>query len=92
MQRERGGTWEKVFVWLAAAIAAVNLFDFLSGGREARDLVAAIGFALLAAGAFQRAYGRPGGERGERIGRLATTTGLALALIGIVMGFMGWEP
>lgn len=92
MQRERGGIWEKVFMWLAVVIAGVNLVDFLFYGREARDLVAAVGFALLAVGAFQRAFGRPGGERGERMGRLATTTGLALALIGIVMGFMGWAP
>lgn len=89
MQREHAGLWEKVFLALAVVIAAVNLADFLFFGREPRDLVAAAGFTLLALGAFQRVSGRPGGARGERIGRLATSVGIALAVIGIVMGFMG---
>lgn len=89
MEIEKAGKWEKAFFWLAAVIAAVNLIDFLFYGYAPQDLASASGFALLAVGAFQRAFGRPGGERGERIGRLATITGISLAAIGIIMSFMG---
>lgn len=87
--KDQAGKWDKVFFWVAVAIATVNLVDFLRDGQATRDLVAAAGFALLAVGAFQRGFGRPAGDLGERIGRVATVAGLTLAAIGIVMGFMG---
>ncbi len=90
--RKHLAAWDKAFLALAVVLAAISLVDFVFYGNHLRDLLLAIGFALMAYGTFKNGIkGRPDSTNDRTFDKRAqylSGTGVALAIAGIIMGYV----
>jgi len=91
---EKHSTGAKIFMGVAAILAAVNMIDFIFYGQELRHLLAAVGFALMTYGTLKNGFSltrtaatdRPAAVHAG--GRYANNAGLLLVLASIALRFM----
>lgn len=85
-------TRDKAFLALAVVLAAISLVDVLLYGNHLRDLLLAIGFALMAYGTYRNGImGRPDSANEptfDKRARYLSGIGVALAVAGIIMGYV----
>jgi len=82
-------TFSHLFAGLFAVLALVRLYEFRNTGTPP-ELLAGLGFALLAIASFRDARGaaRAQPPRGDALTRYAGIAGLALVASAIVLRFM----
>ena len=83
----------KIFMWLAAVVGAYQMIDFIFYGQEIRNLLASIGFALMAYGVRKNGFGQARPASGspvavDVVGRYATNVGTLLVLASFVLRFL----
>lgn len=86
-------TGTKVFLTAAVIIGSANAIDFLFYGFEARNLLAALGFALMGYGVYKLGFGKSratpqGAVAPDRGGRHALVAGLALGMTSMVVDYL----
>ena len=84
------GMGEKIFLWLAGILGAINLVDFVFDGWALHDLLTGAGLLLIAYGTWRNGFGRRHNAAGEPLpvdagGRWASLLGMGLVLAGILM-------
>lgn len=84
------GLGEKIFLWLAGILGAINLVDFVFYGWGLHDLLTGAGLLLIAYGTWRNGFGRRRDAAGEPLpvdagGRWASLLGMALVIAGILM-------
>ena len=82
----------KIFIWIAIVIGTIHITDFIFYGQEVRNLLAGIGFALMAFGIHRNGFGHARAVADHRVavdvgGRYATLVGTLLVLASIVLRF-----
>ena len=82
-------TAAKLFLWGAVVIGTSHLIDFAFYGGEGRDLLASIGFGLMAYGVFKNGLGnfrsRALAVATDAGGRHATHAGALLVVASLVL-------
>ena len=85
-------TWGKVFLALTVALAAISLADFILYGNHVRDLLVALGFALMSYGTYKNSgRSRPDSDNDpsfDKYAHYASIAGVTLALVGIISGYV----
>lgn len=76
----------KVMFFAAAVMAAIRVVDFIFYGWAPRDLLAAVGFALLAYGMYVNGLDKVGRSKG---GNYATVVGSVLVIVAIGLKYWG---
>ena len=89
---EKHSTGAKIFIGVAAVLAAVNMIDFIFYGQEIRHLLAALGFALMTYGTLKNGFARAAtADRPAAVhagGRYANNAGLLLVVASIALRFL----
>lgn len=75
----------KVMLVLFVVVGAIRLVDFIFYGRELRDLIAGVGFALMGYGMYKNGLAREALDPG---GRYASIAGVVLVLVAIAMRYL----
>jgi hypothetical protein len=84
-------TGAKIFVWVAIVIGTLRMLDFVFYGQAIRDLLAAIGFALMAYGVLKNGLRPAIGDRAAAVdiaGRYATNIGALLIVAAFVLQWL----
>ncbi len=74
----------KLVLILFVVFGAIRIVDFIFYGQQTRDLLAGIGFSLMAFGVYKNGFGKTAPDAN---GRYASIVGAGLVLAAIVMRF-----
>ena len=75
----------KLMLVLFVIFSVAHLVDFIYYGREPRNLISAIAFALMSFGIYKNGFAN---EAPDPVGRYASIVGIVMALVAIAMRYL----
>lgn len=83
----------RVMLVLMAVFSVVHAIDFIFYGQKLRSVLAAVGFGLMAYGAWRNPMDQANAEGGpairDRLARTLTVVGIVLVVVSFVLRYSG---